>query len=32
MQLPLPCHIDTNAVINNISPIKDVDGFTAVNM
>lgn len=32
VQLPLPCHIDTNAVINNISPIKDVDGFTAVNM
>ncbi len=31
VQLPLPAHIDEYAVINAISPAKDVDGFTAVN-
>ena len=28
VQLPLPGHIDTNQVINTISPDKDVDCFT----
>lgn len=32
VQLPLPCHIDENAVINAIAPEKDVDGFTPVNI
>ena len=32
VQLPLPKHIDEYAVINTISPEKDVDGFTAVNV
>lgn len=32
VQLPLPEHIDEYAVINAISPQKDVDGFTAVNV
>ncbi|WP_339022620.1 bifunctional 5,10-methylenetetrahydrofolate dehydrogenase/5,10-methenyltetrahydrofolate cyclohydrolase [Spiroplasma endosymbiont of Crioceris asparagi] len=27
-QLPLPKHIDVNAVIESISPVKDADGFT----
>ena len=27
VQLPLPCHIDANKVIEAISPAKDVDGF-----
>ena len=27
VQLPLPKHIDENAVIHKISPAKDVDGF-----
>lgn len=32
VQLPLPEHIDEYSVINAISPTKDVDGFTAVNV
>jgi len=28
VQLPLPSHIDSNAVINAIDPAKDVDGLT----
>lgn len=32
VQLPLPEHIDKNAVINAISPKKDVDGFTPENV
>jgi len=32
VQLPLPKHIDENAVIDAISPEKDVDGFTPVNI
>ncbi len=32
VQLPLPGSIDTEKVINTISPIKDVDGFTAFNL
>lgn len=32
VQLPLPKHINEYAVINAISPEKDVDGFTAVNV
>lgn len=32
VQLPLPAHIDENKVINRISPAKDVDGFTPVNV
>jgi len=31
VQLPVPKHIDTFAVIESIAPIKDVDGFTTVN-
>jgi len=31
VQLPLPGHIDTNAVIASIDPDKDVDGFHPVN-
>lgn len=31
VQLPLPEHIDTNAVIATIDPDKDVDGFHPVN-
>lgn len=31
VQLPLPDHIDENAVINHISPEKDVDGFHTIN-
>lgn len=32
VQLPLPDHIDEQAVINSISPDKDVDGFHPVNV
>ena len=32
MQLPLPKHINEQKVINAISPDKDVDGFTPVNI
>jgi methylenetetrahydrofolate dehydrogenase (NADP+)/methenyltetrahydrofolate cyclohydrolase len=32
VQLPLPDHIDTNAVIATIDPDKDVDGFHPVNV
>jgi methylenetetrahydrofolate dehydrogenase (NADP+) / methenyltetrahydrofolate cyclohydrolase len=32
VQLPLPRHIDEKAVINAITPAKDVDGFTPVNI
>ncbi len=32
VQLPLPPHLDENAVTNAIDPNKDVDGVTAVNM
>jgi methylenetetrahydrofolate dehydrogenase (NADP+)/methenyltetrahydrofolate cyclohydrolase len=31
VQLPLPAHIDPEAVINAIDPMKDVDGFHVVN-
>lgn len=31
VQLPLPRHIDEQAVINTIDPKKDIDGFTAIN-
>ena len=31
VQLPLPSHINEEAVINVIDPIKDIDGFTHVN-
>jgi methylenetetrahydrofolate dehydrogenase (NADP+)/methenyltetrahydrofolate cyclohydrolase len=31
VQLPLPAHIDTQAVIATIDPDKDVDGFHVVN-
>lgn len=31
VQLPLPDHIDTNKVIDTISPAKDVDGFNVLN-
>lgn len=32
VQLPLPRHIDTDAVIGSIHPDKDVDGFTPANV
>ena len=32
IQLPLPKHIDTNAVINAVDVSKDVDGFTDKNL
>lgn len=32
VQLPLPNHINSNKVINTISPVKDVDGLTDINM
>ena len=32
VQLPLPKQIDSSAVINAIDPMKDVDGFHAVNV
>lgn len=32
VQLPLPSHINEELVINNISPLKDVDGFHPVNV
>lgn len=32
VQLPLPRHIDKHAVMNQIKPEKDVDGFTDVNI
>jgi len=32
VQLPLPDHISENKVIENISPLKDVDGFHPVNL
>jgi len=32
VQLPLPGHIDTEAVIEAVSPEKDVDGFNPVNV
>ncbi|SNS31862.1 MULTISPECIES: bifunctional methylenetetrahydrofolate dehydrogenase/methenyltetrahydrofolate cyclohydrolase FolD [unclassified Azospirillum] len=31
VQLPLPAHIDTQAVLGAIDPAKDVDGFHVVN-
>ncbi len=31
VQLPLPAHIDCKKITNAISPMKDVDGFTAEN-
>ena len=32
LQLPLPKHLDENALINLISPTKDVDGLTDLNL
>lgn len=32
IQLPLPKHINEQNIINAISPDKDVDGFTAINV
>lgn len=31
VQLPLPAHINESAIINAISPAKDVDGFHVIN-
>lgn len=31
VQMPLPAHIDSNRVINEIDPAKDVDGLTEIN-
>jgi methylenetetrahydrofolate dehydrogenase (NADP+)/methenyltetrahydrofolate cyclohydrolase len=32
VQLPLPAHLDANAVVNRIDPRKDVDGFHPENI
>ena len=32
LQLPIPEHLNKNKILNSISPSKDVDGFTYVNM
>lgn len=32
VQMPLPCHLDEEQVIERISPAKDVDGFHPANM
>jgi len=32
VQLPLPRHVDSERVLNRISPAKDVDGFHPVNV
>ena len=32
VQMPLPSHISSNAIINAIDPLKDVDGFHPVNL
>lgn len=32
IQLPLPTHLNTDTIINTISPEKDVDGFTKKNL
>ncbi|WP_169974085.1 MULTISPECIES: bifunctional methylenetetrahydrofolate dehydrogenase/methenyltetrahydrofolate cyclohydrolase FolD [unclassified Campylobacter] len=32
VQLPLPKHINTNKILESISPNKDVDGFHAINV
>jgi len=32
VQLPLPAHLDSDAVLNAIAPDKDVDGFHPVNV
>ncbi|MBS0590204.1 MAG: bifunctional methylenetetrahydrofolate dehydrogenase/methenyltetrahydrofolate cyclohydrolase FolD [Proteobacteria bacterium] len=32
VQLPLPAHIDANAIVNRIDPRKDVDGFHPENI
>lgn len=32
VQMPLPAHIDKSAVLNAISPDKDVDGFSPINV
>ena len=32
VQLPLPCHMNSDAVINAIDPAKDVDGFHISNV
>jgi methylenetetrahydrofolate dehydrogenase (NADP+)/methenyltetrahydrofolate cyclohydrolase len=32
VQLPLPDHISENKIIENISPVKDVDGFHPINL
>ena len=31
LQLPLPKHIDSSKVVNEISPLKDVDGLSTIN-
>ena len=32
VQLPLPAHLDTARILAAVSPVKDVDGFHAVNL
>ncbi len=32
IQLPLPKHLDEDKIISAISPMKDVDGFSSINM
>ena len=32
VQLPLPIHLDTNSILNEINYLKDVDGFNDINI
>jgi methylenetetrahydrofolate dehydrogenase (NADP+)/methenyltetrahydrofolate cyclohydrolase len=32
VQLPLPPHIDTRAILESVDPVKDVDGFHPINV
>ena len=32
VQLPLPSHIDSRVIIDAIDPVKDADGFHAINV
>lgn len=32
VQMPLPKHIDSNKVLEKINPLKDVDGFSPINV
>ena len=32
VQLPLPDHLNSDAIVNTIKPDKDIDGFTVINL